>query len=230
MLSVKNIQVFYGSSHIIFGASFNVKEKEIVCLLGRNGVGKTTTLRSIIGLTPPKTGLIEFEGLEITKEPPYDRARRGIGYVPENRGLFPRLTVHENLKMAEIGSRVPNGIERAMEVFPILKEYLSTNAENLSGGEQQMLAIGRSLVGNSRLLLLDECSQGLAPKILDHLKESIIAIKKNTAILLVEQNVRFALDVSDRCYVMRDGRIVFEGSPNEVLENKKVQEYLVVTE
>lgn len=227
MLKVKDIHVYYGTSHVIFGASLHVNEREIVCLLGRNGVGKTTTLRSIIGLTPPTEGLIEFEGKDITRGPAYKRAKL-MGYVPEYRGLFPRLTVLENLRMAAIGAGLSNGTERALKFFPDLKKYLKTNAGNLSGGEQQMLAVARGMVGNKKLMLLDECFQGLAPKIVENLSASLREIKRETSILLVEQNIRLALALADRVYIMRDGRIVFHGKPEEVRENKAIQEYLIV--
>lgn len=226
MLTVKDIHVYYGTAHVVFGASMDVQENEIVCLLGRNGAGKTTTLKSIIGLVPPKSGLIEFEGVDITRERAFKRARMGIGYLPEDRGLFPGLTVRENLRIAEIGSGHSKGIEKATRYFPILEKYLSTNAGSLSGGEQQMLGIGRSLVGNNRLLLLDECSQGLAPQLVESLADSILQIKKETSILLVEQNVELALNLADRCYIMRDGHIVFEGKPGEIRVDKKLQNYL----
>jgi branched-chain amino acid transport system ATP-binding protein len=228
VLNVQDIHVYYGDSHILFEVSLEVKEREIVCLLGRNGAGKTTTLRSIIGLVPPKEGRIEFDGKDITHEPIFKRSKMGIGYVPEDRGLFPRLTVRENLNLAVFGTGDSNGLAKALNVFPVLEKYLNTPAGNLSGGEQQMLAIGRGLIGNKKLILLDECSQGLAPKIVRSISEALLKIKKETSILLVEQNVRFALNIADRVYIMRDGHIVFKGEPEEVRENKAIQDYLVV--
>jgi len=227
VLKVQDIHVYYGDSQILFGVSLEVKEREIVCLLGRNGAGKTTTLRSIIGLAPPKEGLIEFNGKDIAHEPIFKRSRMGIGYVPEDRGLFPRLTVRENLRLAVFGAGVSSSFDAALKVFPVLEKYLNTPAGSLSGGEQQMLAIGRGLVGNKQILLLDECSQGLAPKIAKDLTEALLKVKKEAAILLVEQNVRFALNIADRVYIMRDGRMVFHGKPEEVRENKAIQDYLV---
>lgn len=229
MLEVSNIHTFYGDSHILFGVALEVKENEIVALLGRNGVGKTTTLRSIMGLTPPKQGKILLNGKNITNEPIYKRSKIGIGYVPEDRGLFPGLTVYENLALAADGANTAGDYKNALRYFPELKKYLKNKAGRLSGGEQQMLAVGRALIGEKHLLILDEPSQGLAPKIVERFTRTIRDIKKETAILMVEQNSNLALEIADRVYIMRDGRIVFSGMPDEVLKNKEVQDYLVVS-
>jgi branched-chain amino acid transport system ATP-binding protein len=228
MLEISKIHTFYGDSHILFGVSLNVKQHEVVALLGRNGVGKTTTLRSIMGLTPPKEGKITLNGNDITNEKIFKRAKIGIGYVPEDRGLFPGLTVNENLILAADGADVAGDYENALRFFPELKKYLKNKAGRLSGGEQQMLAVGRALIGKKHLLILDEPLQGLAPKIVERLTQAIEEIKKETAVLMVEQNTNLALDIADRVYIMRDGRIVFSGMPNEVRENKDIQAYLVV--
>lgn len=228
MLEISKIHTFYGDSHILFGVSLDVKEHEVVALLGRNGVGKTTTLRSIMGLTPPKEGKITLNGNDITNEKIFKRAKIGIGYVPEDRGLFPGLTVHENLILAADGADIAGDYENALKFFPELKKYLKNKAGRLSGGEQQMLAVGRALIGKKHLLILDEPLQGLAPKIVERLTQAIEEIKKETAVLMVEQNTNIALDIADRVYIMRDGRIVFSGMPNEVRENKDIQAYLVV--
>ena len=228
MLEISKIHTFYGDSHILFGVSLDVKEHEVVALLGRNGVGKTTTLRSIMGLTPPKEGKITLNGNDITNEKIFKRAKIGIGYVPEDRGLFPGLTVHENLILAADGADSAGDYENALKFFPELKKYLKNKAGRLSGGEQQMLAVGRALIGKKHLLILDEPLQGLAPKIVERLTQAIEEIKKETAVLMVEQNTNLALDIADRVYIMRDGRIVFSGLPNEVRENKDIQAYLVV--
>ena len=228
MLEISKIHTFYGDSHILFGVSLNVKQHEVVALLGRNGVGKTTTLRSIMGLTPPKKGKITLNGNDITNEKIFKRAKIGIGYVPEDRGLFPGLTVNENLILAADGADVAGDYENALRFFPELKKYLKNKAGRLSGGEQQMLAVGRALIGKKHLLILDEPLQGLAPKIVERLTQAIKEIKKETAVLMVEQNTNLALDIADRVYNMRDGRIVFSGMPNEVRENKDIQAYLVV--
>lgn len=228
MLEISKIHTFYGDSHILFGVSLDVKKQEVVALLGRNGVGKTTTLRSIMGLTPPKEGKITLNGNDITNEKIFKRAKIGIGYVPEDRGLFPGLTVHENLILAADGADTAGDYENALRFFPELKRYLNNRAGRLSGGEQQMLAVGRALIGKKHLLILDEPLQGLAPKIVERLTQAIEEIKKETAVLMVEQNTNLALDIADRVYIMRDGRIVFSGMPNEVRENKDIQAYLVV--
>jgi branched-chain amino acid transport system ATP-binding protein len=229
MLDVENIHTFYGDSHILFDVSLNVKEKEIVALLGRNGVGKTTTLRSIMGLTTPKEGKIMLNGKDITHEPISKRAKIGMGYVPEDRGIFPGLTVHENLTLAGVGAGTTGDYEDTFRYFSELKKYTHNKAGRLSGGEQQMLAVGRALIGKKHLIMLDEPTQGLAPKIVERLTQSIKEIKDETAILMVEQNTNLALDLADRVYIMRDGRIVFSGKPEEVRENENVQAYLVIS-
>ncbi|MCW4033409.1 MAG: ABC transporter ATP-binding protein [Candidatus Bathyarchaeota archaeon] len=227
ILEVEKINTFYGDSHILFDVSLNVKEGEIVTLLGRNGVGKTTTLRSIMGLTPPHDGIITYDGREISKDPVYVRTQIGMGYVPEYRGIFPKLTVAENLMLAAAGSGTKT-YEYVFEYFPVMRDYLNTAAGNLSGGEQQMLAIGRALLGKKKLLILDEPTQGLAPMVAESLVSSFHKIRMKTSILLVEQNVNLALGLADRVYIMRDGHIVFEGAPQEVKEKKELQDYLAV--
>jgi len=227
ILKVEKINTFYGDSHILFDVSLNVKEGEIVALLGRNGVGKTTILRSIMGLTPPRDGMVTYDGREISKEPVYLRTQIGMGYVPENRGIFPKLTVAENLMLAAAGSGT-NTYEYVFEYFPVMRDYLNTAAGNLSGGEQQMLAIGRALLGKKKLLILDEPTQGLAPMVAETLVSSFHKIRMKTSILLVEQNVNLALGLADRVYIMRDGHVVFEGAPQEIKEKKELQDYLAV--
>ena len=229
MLEVSDIHTFYGDSHILFDVSLDVKEQEIVALLGRNGVGKTTTLRSIMGLTPPRDGKIMLNGNDITNEPIYKRTKLGIGYVPEDRGIFFRLTVHENLTLAADGAGTAGRYEDAFRYFPELRKYVKNIAGRLSGGEQQMLAVGRALIGKKHLLMLDEPSQGLAPKIVERLTQEIKAIGKETAVLIVEQNTNLALNLADRICIMRDGRVVFSGAPDELRKNKEIQAYLVVS-
>ena len=230
MLEVRDVHTFYGDSHILFGVSLEVKEQEIVALLGRNGVGKTTTLRSIMGLTPPKQGAILLNGEDITHEPIHRRAKIGIGYVPEDRGIFPGLSVHENLTIAADGVGTPGcNYEDAFRFFPELKKYLPNKAGRLSGGEQQMLAVARALVGTKHLLILDEPTQGLAPKVVDRITHAIKGISKETSILMVEQNTNLALHLADRVYIMRDGHIVFSGAPQQVRDNKEIQSYLVIS-
>jgi len=230
MLELRDVHTFYGDSHILFGVSLEVKEQEIVALLGRNGVGKTTTLRSIMGLTPPKQGAILLNGEDITREPIHRRAKIGIGYVPEDRGIFPGLSVHENLTIAADGVGTPGcNYEDAFRFFPELKKYLPNKAGRLSGGEQQMLAVARALVGTKHLLILDEPTQGLAPKVVDRITHAIKGISKETSILMVEQNTNLALHLADRVYIMRDGHIVFSGAPQQVRDNAEIQAYLVIS-
>lgn len=232
MLEVEGIHTFYGLSHILFGVSLRVEQGEVVCLLGRNGAGKSTTLKSIMGLTPPKQGSIKFKGEEITGKAPYLLARKGMGYVPDDRRIFADLTVGENL---EIAARKPRGAEgwnkeRVYELFPALKEIESRKAGCLSGGEQKMLAIARALMGNPELLLLDEPTEGLAPMLVRALEEQITKLKRaGLTVLLAEQNVRSALRLSDRVYIIDNGQIRYQGSVEEFRENEEVRKkYLLV--
>jgi branched-chain amino acid transport system ATP-binding protein len=226
MLEVEGIHTFYGLSHILFGVSLVVEPGEVVCLLGRNGAGKTTTLKSIMGLTPPKRGSIRFKGEEITGKEPYLLARKGIGYVPDDRRIFADLTVGENL---EIAVREAKGgwrwdKERVYELFPALKEIESRKGGCLSGGEQKMLAIARALMGNPELLLLDEPTEGLAPSLVRALEEQIRRLREaGLTVLLAEQNVRSALRLSDRGYIIDNGQIRYQGSVEELRENEEVR-------
>jgi branched-chain amino acid transport system ATP-binding protein len=227
MLEVHDIHTSYGVAHILFGVSLEVKEGQAVCLLGRNGMGKTTTLITIMGLIHPTQGSITFQGEDITKEPTHKIASRGIGYVPEERRLFPELTVKENLDIAAIGSK-DSDKESALNYFPTLKKLLDRMAGTLSGGEQQMLAIARALIGKPALLLLDEPSEGLAPLIVDDLGRTIKQIRKETTVLLIEQNLQLSLDLADRTYIMMNGAIVFEGTPEELEGSEAIEKYLLV--
>ena len=233
MLKVENIHTYYGLSHILFGVSLEVKEGEVVCLLGRNGAGKTTTMRSIMGLTPPKEGRILFKGVEIQGLPSHKIARMGIGFVPGERRIFPDLTVRENLEIAEKpgsdGSFRWN-IERVYELFPKLKEIEDRRAGYLSGGEQQMLAIGRALMGNPDLLLLDEPTEGLAPVVVKTLEEQIKKLKETgISILLAEQNIKTAMNLGDRVYIIEGGRIKYSGSMEDFKKKPEIRErYLTV--
>jgi branched-chain amino acid transport system ATP-binding protein len=222
VLVVKEINTFYGLSHILFGVSLEVNQRETVCLLGRNGVGKTTTLRSIMGLAPPRSGSIKFMGKEIRGKQPFDIYRLGIGLVPEDRIIFPDLTVHENL---EIGIKKGKGrgntegwtVEKVHRLFPILKVRDKQWGGTLSGGEQQMLTIARTLMGNPRLLLLDEPSEGLAPLVVRAIEEQTLLLKKEgMTILLSEQNSNFALRISDRGYILEKGLVAWQGSISEL--------------
>lgn len=227
MLEVNEIHTFYGKSYIIKGLSLDVKKGEVVCLLGRNGAGKTTTLRSILGITPPKEGRIVFRGEDITSRPPFVRVRLGMGYVPEDMRIFPDLTVRENLEVSVIqrGEGLDRwSIESVFKLFPKLKTLEASNGTALSGGEQQMLAIARALVSNPTLLVLDEPSEGLAPIIVQELSRMIKQIKSETTILLSEQNARFAMEFSDRAYIIDRGKIVYEGSINELCQQEDIRD------
>jgi len=229
LLDVREVHTAYGLSRVLFGVSLEVAAGECVCLLGRNGVGKSTTMRSIMGLTPPQSGRITWKGTDITGWPPYRVAQAGIGFVPEDRRIFADLTVWENLDVASKRShtaprsghprREPDAphplqwtIERVFDLFPKLAELAHRNGGYLSGGEQQMLTIARTLMGNPALLLLDEPSEGLAPLVVDHLREQIARLKREgLTILLAEQNTEFSLALADRVYVLEKGSIRFSG-------------------
>ena len=232
MLEINEIHTYYGLSHILFGVSLRVEPGEVVCLLGRNGAGKTTTMRSIIGLTPPKQGSIRFKGEEITGKQPYLLARKGIGYVPDDRRIFADLTVEENLEIAARRAKGPEGWnkERVYELFPALKAIASRRGGCLSGGEQKMLAIARALMGNPEFLLLDEPTEGLAPMLVRALEEQIRKLREaGLTVLLAEQNVRSALNLSDRGYIIDNGQICYQGSIEELRENEEVRKkYLLV--
>jgi branched-chain amino acid transport system ATP-binding protein len=224
ILEVKNIYTAYGLSQILFGISLKVNEGEVVSLLGRNGVGKTTTLRSIMGLTPPRSGSIKFKGQEIAGKLPYQIARMGIGSVPEDRRIFSDLTVWENLDVAIKSPREGGSgwtMDRVFELFPALEPLQNRQGGFLSGGEQQMLTIARALMGNPELLLLDEPSEGLAPVVVKHLRQQISKLREEEmTILLCEQNFRFSLDLSDRLYILQKGEVCYEGSIAEFLKDE----------
>ena len=232
MIDVFDIHVYYGDSYILQGVSLNVKGGEIVCLLGRNGAGKTTTMKSIMGYNPPKSGIIRFDGQDVTQQPVYEKVRRGMGYVPEDRRIFPNLTVVENLEVARLPARSGRtdwDIERIFSTFPILVKLRDHKGGELSGGEQQILAISRTLMGNPRILLLDEPCEGLAPLIVENLGEIINSLKEEVPILMTEQNAHFALNISDRGYVIDKGRIRYEGTAADLVRNKEIQQrYLAV--
>ncbi len=230
MLEVQGIHTFYGLSHVLFDVSLRVEPGEVVCLLGRNGAGKTTTMKSIIGLTPPKQGNIKFKGEEITGTAPYLLARKGLGYVPDDRRIFADLTVGENLEIAEKAGAMGWDRERVYELFPVLRKKESHKGGHLSGGEQKMLAIARALMGNPELLLLDEPTEGLAPLLIRDLEEQIRKLKETgLTVLLAEQNVRSALRLGDRGYIIDNGQIRYQGSISELRENEEVRKkYLLV--
>ncbi len=215
ILALEKVNTFYGHSHILFDVDLSVAEGEVVSLLGRNGAGKTTTLRSIMGLTPPRTGSVSWLGEEVQGRKPHEIARRGVGFVPEDRRIFSRLRVEENLEMGAFHLARPSGwtLERVYGLFPQLAQLKSHRGDELSGGEQQMLAIARALMGAPRLVLLDEPSEGLAPAIVRDVGGMIRTLQdEGIAVLLVEQNARFACRLSDRVYIIDDGRVRFEGT------------------
>lgn len=225
ILEVNKIYSSYGLSQILFGVSMKVDEAEIVSLLGRNGVGKTTTLRSIMGLTPPYAGSIKWKGEEIAGKPSHQIAQMGIGFVWEDRRIFSDLTVWENLDVAikSLGNRGSGWtMQRVFELFPALEPLRNRRGGYLSGGEQQMLAIGRALMGNPQLLLLDEPSEGLAPVVIAHLGQQISKLKEEgMTILLCEQNTRFSLDLSDRLYILEKGEVRYDGSVSEFMKDEE---------
>jgi branched-chain amino acid transport system ATP-binding protein len=221
MLSAKGLQTFYGKSHILHDVSLEVGQGEIVTLLGRNGAGKTTTLRSLVGLTHSRHGEVRIFDKVTTDWPPYRIAGLGVGYVPEGRKIFPNLTVEENLKVP-IDRPGPWDIPRIYTLFPRLAERKSNKGRQLSGGEQEMLAIARALLLNPQLLLLDEPSQGLAPLIVqDVFKVVVAARKEGISVLLVEQNVHAATEIADRAYVLDDGRVVWSGAAAEFAQDEE---------
>jgi len=229
MLIVEDIHTYYGRSHVLQGVTLAVDDGEVVALLGRNGVGKTTTIKSIIGFNPPRQGHIRLRGEDVTGRPPYRIAQAGVGLVPQGREIFPTLTVQENIMLA---ARIPaNGggtdgwtLARILETFPPLAQRLKNRGSQLSGGEQQMLAIARALMTNPALLLLDEPSEGLAPLIVREIGRIVRQLREEgLSILIVEQNLALALEIADRVYVMSKGKIVFEGTPDELGEQEGVR-------
>ena len=222
LLEVRDLETFYGKSHILRGVSLSVGKGELVALLGLNGAGKTTTMRSIVGLTRAQSGSIKLNGQEILGWPAYRIARLGVGYVPEGRRMFGTLTTYENLQLAENGRPGEWSIARVLEHLPKLSELRKRKAGRLSGGEQEMLAIGRGLVANPNLLLVDEPSQGLAPLVVEELYRILEEMKGHgVSILLVEQNALLALKVADRAYVMDDGRIVYSGDAAQLSQDQE---------
>ncbi len=230
ILEVDGIHTAYGTSRVLFGISLDMKPGECVCLLGRNGVGKTTTMRSIMGLTPPSQGRVRFKGEDITGSPPYRLARRGIGYVPEDRRIFAELTVWENLDVAARSAERAGRwtAETVTELFPKLGELRDRMGGVLSGGEQQMLTIARTLMGNPELLLLDEPSEGLAPVIVESLLAQVQRLKgEGLTILLAEQGVEFSLALADRVYVLEKGAVRFSGQAAELRDDAALRNKLL---
>ncbi len=234
LLEVDRLHTFYGDSHILVDLSLEVVEGEVVCLLGRNGAGKSTTLKSIIGLAPPRAGRVLLRGQDLAGQPPFRVARRGIGYVPEDRRVFPNLTVHENLEVARktwgAGGSILWTAERVFELFPRLEERRRQRAGSLSGGEQQMLTIARTLMGNPEVLLLDEPSEGLAPLVVEMLGEQLRRLKAaGLTIMLTEQSIRFVADLGDRVYILENGTVRYQGAMREFLSDDSIRRaYLAV--
>jgi branched-chain amino acid transport system ATP-binding protein len=233
MLSVEGVHAYYGKAHILAGIALEVRAGEVVVLLGRNGAGKSTTLKSIIGMVPVRAGSVKFLGEEISRRPPHEVARLGLGYVPEERRIFTDLTVLENLEVGRQPARggvAPWDFERIGRLFPNLADMPHRPGGRMSGGEQQMLSIARTLMGNPNCILLDEPSEGVAPVIVDQMAEAIRELKaQSVAILLSEQNLRFAQSVADRAYIIEKGRIRFSGSMAELDANEEVRsQYLAL--
>jgi branched-chain amino acid transport system ATP-binding protein len=232
LLEARELHTAYGLSQVLFGVTLTVDAGQAVCLLGRNGVGKTTTLRTLVGLTPPRAGRVVFDGVDVTGWAPYRVARQGIGFVPQERRLFGDLSVRENLEVARRGPRDAAGwgVDRVYAAFPILAKLDGRRAGFLSGGEQQMLAVGRALMGNPRLLILDEPSEGLAPLVVDALGEQIGALKAGgMTILMAEQNLTLALVLSERVYILDKGHVRFAGTVAEFVADETLRdEYLAV--
>ena len=228
MLQVKDVHVYYSAIHALKGVSFVVEKGELVTLLGANGAGKTTTLKTLSGLLRPRTGRIELEGTTLNDADPHVIVQRGVGHAPEGRKIFPRFTVLENLHIGGY-TRAKNSlgpdIERVFDLFPRLKERQKQMAGTLSGGEQQMLAIGRALMTRPKLLLLDEPSMGLAPKIVEQILETIVSINASgVTVLLVEQNAAMALAISHRGYVLETGQVILEGKASDLAGNDLVRQ------
>jgi len=226
MLKVEDIHTYYGESYVIQGVSLYLEEKEILTLLGRNGAGKTTTLRSIMGLRPPRQGKVFYRDRDITRMNPYEIVRLGIGMVPEDRRIFTGLTVEENLNIAVQSHRTGRwNMQTVRELFPILEQRHHHRGHQLSGGEQQILAIARALMGNPRLLILDEPCEGLAPLIIKLIAETIVNVShEGVTILLVEQNVEMTLEIAHRHYVIDQGKIIYTGTNEELAGNQEIRE------
>jgi branched-chain amino acid transport system ATP-binding protein len=229
MLSVSNIRSFYGETQALFGVSLSVESGEAVALLGANGAGKTTVLRSILGLTPPRAGSISFDGEDISRTPTHEIAKRGIGWVPEERRIFPSLTVKTNLALGMKASRYRTWrLDDCFALFSALEYLMDRECENLSGGEMQMVSISRAMLGSPGLMLMDEPSQGLAPKLVQDVLKSVTVMKREgVAVILVEQHALSALAATDRVYVLDKGRIVHEGASQALHDDAALRKTLL---
>jgi branched-chain amino acid transport system ATP-binding protein len=227
MLKLSGVETFYGTSQALFGMELEIESSEVITLLGRNGMGKTTTVRSIMGLTPPANGVVDFQGHDLRKLQPYRIAKLGLGLVPEGRRIFPNLTVSENLIAAADQSRSNQqnwDIERVHALFPSLNDRRRSMGSQLSGGEQQMLAIGRALMTNPKLLILDEATEGLAPLVREEIWQCLKGLKESgQAILLIDKNLKNLLELGDRHYIIEKGRIVWSGDSTELRADEKAQ-------
>ena len=225
MLKVEGINTYYGDSHILFDLSMEVPEGKIISMLGRNGMGKTTICRSILGLTAPTSGSITFKGQEISKMDTHKISKAGIAYVPQGRGIFASLSVKENLTVGARGQDKPNAwnLERVYDFFPILEKRQNMPGNLLSGGEQQMLAVGRALMTNPDLLIMDEPSEGLAPLIIKQIGEVITRLKGQLTVFLVEQNFNMALSVADDVYIVSRGQVVYQGKPEDLRHDEETK-------
>lgn len=225
ILTLQNVETYISQYHILQGIQFEAKEGEVSVLLGRNGAGKTTTLKTIMGLTPASKGTITYDGKDVTKLPPYDIANLGIGYVPEDQGIFGQLTVEENMKVA-IRKETDSIMQKQayiLELFPDLKTYWKKQGANLSGGQKQMLSMARAFVNNSKLLLIDEPSKGLAPIVIEKVMEAITEMKRHTSIVLVEQNFMMASKIGDTFTLIDDGRTVQTGPMEALIEDEQLK-------
>jgi branched-chain amino acid transport system ATP-binding protein len=229
MLEVEDVSAAYGMVQILRGVSFNVEEKEIVSIIGPNGAGKTTLVKTVMGFLKPQTGTIKFKGENIEKTPTYNIVKKGITMIPEGREIFPRMTVEENIMLGAYTindkTKVKDTKEKVNSIFPVLKKKEKALAQTLSGGEQQMLVICRSLMSNPQMLILDEPSLGLAPIIVEKVLDTVRAINdEGVTVLLVEQNIHDSLNVADRGYVLEEGKIILEGKSRELLSNSHIKE------
>ncbi|TCT02750.1 ABC transporter ATP-binding protein [Paralcaligenes ureilyticus] len=230
LLEVEKINSYYGDSHILFDVSMRVEENEVIALLGRNGAGKSTTLKSLMGVVKPKSGVIRHKGVEVQHMLPHELAARGIQLVPEERRVFGSISVHENLQLAAMSAPDPMSLDAIYETFPRLAERRKHRGKELSGGEQQMVAIARAMIRNAGLILLDEPFEGLAPLIV---RDLMLVCRKladdGHTIVIVEQNVRAALSFAHRCYIINNGHVVYEGTPEQLqYENSVIEKYLGV--
>jgi branched-chain amino acid transport system ATP-binding protein len=230
LLEVDKINSYYGDSHILFDVSMRVEEHEVVALLGRNGAGKSTTLKSLMGVVQPKSGVVRHKGEEVQQLSAHELAQRGIQLVPEERRVFGSITVHENLQLAAMSCKNPQSIESIYKTFPRLEERKRNRGKQLSGGEQQMLAIARAMIRNAELIMLDEPFEGLAPLIVRDLMQVCRKLADDGhTIIIVEQNVRAALSLANRCYILNNGGVVYEGTPEQLhSDNSIIAKYLGV--